>query len=143
MPEDPVVTLPPCSHCGRKPFNERGSIVHAIDCLVRFGATNENAPASEGAIDTTGAESEVQESLDHPTVAAEVRAESVATPPDHEVTLPPYTRDGYTECPKCKGQAKTFNCGCIRCDQPDCYYIVIDANCGAEFGYGSAGAPWM
>lgn len=63
--------------------------------------------------------------------------------PDPEVTLPPYTRDGYTECPKCKGQAKTFNCGCIRCDQPDCYYIVIDANCGAEFGYGSAGAPWM
>lgn len=62
---------------------------------------------------------------------------------DPETALPPFTMDGFVPCPECKGEAKHFNCECVRCDQPGCNYISIADDCGAMDGYGSAGAPWM
>jgi len=36
--------LQPCGSCGRRPFNDKGSIVHAIDCPVRLGLNDNERP---------------------------------------------------------------------------------------------------
>lgn len=106
--------LPPCRYCGGTARARFADDPHLYGDLVACALCSEPEP---------------------PTYANLVTL-------DNAETAPPFTQDGWADCPDCGGRLRTFNCGCRRCDNRDCLHIYIPESCGAlDFG-GAAGAPW-